>query len=197
MRELFHFLLFVKEWTCMNRVNVMMRGWFRFLLFVNWVNSDARVIQWTMMWEWVFSLDHGAVSVWPQTLAKQPLPLRSWPTVSWVDFALMCAEIWRTWFQECDEVRSSKTADGTGVPLSALLWSHQGRLCFSPWMWVYLVEGKRTEQNIFGLRSSGGVWDGMSVCACLTMSVLVYITIACMHIYILHVIEYVLYASRL
>ena len=64
-------------------------------------------------------------------------------------------------------------------------------------MWVYLVEGKRTEQNIFGLRSSGGVWDGMSVCACLTMSVLVYITIACMHIYILHVIEYVLYASKL
>ena len=156
--------------------------------------NDARVIQFSLVCEqseqWcendsVFSLDHAAISVWPQTLAKQPLPLRSWPTVSWVDFALMCAEIWRTWFQECNEVRSSKTADGTGVPLSALLWSHQGRLCFSPWMWVYLVEGKRTEQNIFGLRSSGGVWDGMSVCVCVSLCQYLYTLRlhACIYIY--------------
>ena len=154
---------------------------------MNRVNNGARVIQWCKS-DSVFSLDHGAISVWPQTLAKQPLPLRSWSAVSWVDFALMCAEIWRTWLQECDEVRSSETADGTGVPLSALLWSHQGRPCFSPWMWVYLAEVKRRKQNSFGLRSpendecdritsewgslSGGVGICVCVCVCVTLHTL-------------------------
>ena len=64
-------------------------------------------------------------------------------------------------------------------------------------MWVYLVEGKRTEQNIFGLRSSGGVWDGMSVCVCVSLCQYLYTLRLHACIYILHVIEYVLYASKL